>query len=223
MIRVMVGATGLDIVKGVASTSMTDATAAEDTVYGTLIAPSLVAPNHDHFFNYRLDFDVDGTNNSVRTALVPQDPAGRLAAPQHRVTKSNADDRARGPDRHRPRHGQVPRRSTRPRPTASAIRSPTSCSTPTTRGCNWPPRTGRPARGFLASRSLGHALRPGRALRRWRLHLCQQGAGRPVGLDRAEPADPQPGHCRLGQSSGMHHEPRAEDMPVMPMIWHSFK
>jgi primary-amine oxidase len=22
---------------------------------------------------------------------------------------------------------------------------------------------------------------------------------------------------------GMHHLPRAEDMPVMPMIWHSFK
>ena len=73
MIRVMVGATGLDIAKGVASTSMKDATAAEDTAYGTLIAPNLVAPNHDHFFNYRLDFDVDGTKNSfVRTALVPK-------------------------------------------------------------------------------------------------------------------------------------------------------
>ena len=72
MIRVMVGATGLDAVKGVASKSMHDPTAAEDTRFGTLIAPNLVAPNHDHFFNYRLDFDVDGQANMfTRTALVP--------------------------------------------------------------------------------------------------------------------------------------------------------
>lgn len=72
MIRVMVGATGLDAVKGVASRSMSDPTAAEDTRYGTLIAPHLVAPNHDHFFNYRFDFDVDGQANMfTRTALVP--------------------------------------------------------------------------------------------------------------------------------------------------------
>ena len=37
-----------------------------------MIAPNLVAPNHDHFFNFRLDFDVDGqTNTFMRTALVP--------------------------------------------------------------------------------------------------------------------------------------------------------
>ena len=51
---------------------MKDATAAADTAYGSLIAPNLVAPNHDHFFNFRLDFDVDGTANSfMRTALLP--------------------------------------------------------------------------------------------------------------------------------------------------------
>lgn len=71
-IRVMVGSTGLDAVKGVASTSMADETAEADTSHGTLIAPNLVAPNHDHFFNFRLDFDIDGQANSfMRTALVP--------------------------------------------------------------------------------------------------------------------------------------------------------
>jgi primary-amine oxidase len=29
------------------------------------VAPYLVAPHHQHFFNFRLDFDVDGTANSI--------------------------------------------------------------------------------------------------------------------------------------------------------------
>ena len=32
---------------------------------GHLVAANVVAPHHQHFFNFRLDFDVDGTNNSV--------------------------------------------------------------------------------------------------------------------------------------------------------------
>ncbi|HTU64283.1 MAG TPA: hypothetical protein VMF89_37715, partial [Polyangiales bacterium] len=77
-IRIMIGATGLDAVKGVAATSMSSATAAADTRYGTLIAPNLVAPNHDHFFSFRLDFDVDGTDNAfMRSSLEPAKvPAG---------------------------------------------------------------------------------------------------------------------------------------------------
>jgi primary-amine oxidase len=63
-INVRVGATGIDSVKGVATRVMTDATAAADTRYGTLVAPNLVAVNHDHYFNFRLDLDVDGPTNS---------------------------------------------------------------------------------------------------------------------------------------------------------------
>ena len=33
--------------------------------YGTLVAPQVYAPNHQHFFNMRLDFDLDGVSNSV--------------------------------------------------------------------------------------------------------------------------------------------------------------
>ena len=57
-IRVEVGATGIDLVKAVASKTMSDATADADTRYGTLVAPNVVAPYHDHFFNFRLDLDV---------------------------------------------------------------------------------------------------------------------------------------------------------------------
>ncbi|MGI9383398.1 MAG: hypothetical protein ACR2PO_09600, partial [Methyloligellaceae bacterium] len=64
MMRVEMGATGIDIPKGVKSKSMSDRTAKSDTMYGTLVAPNIVLPNHDHFFSFRLDFDVDGPKNS---------------------------------------------------------------------------------------------------------------------------------------------------------------
>lgn len=75
-IQIELIATGLDAVKGVATRHMKDATAAADTRYGSLIAPHLVAPNHDHYFNFRLDFDIDGTDNTfARTALEPRKAA----------------------------------------------------------------------------------------------------------------------------------------------------
>ncbi len=38
----------------------------EKPKYGTVIAPLLYAPNHQHFFNMRLDFAVDGIENTVQ-------------------------------------------------------------------------------------------------------------------------------------------------------------
>jgi primary-amine oxidase len=37
----------------------------EKRKYGTVLAPGLYAPNHQHFFNIRLDMSVDGQHNSV--------------------------------------------------------------------------------------------------------------------------------------------------------------
>ncbi|MBC8165143.1 MAG: tyramine oxidase, partial [Bryobacteraceae bacterium] len=42
--------------------------------YGALIAPQLYAPNHQHFFNVRLDFDLDGTANTVQRVDIEADP-----------------------------------------------------------------------------------------------------------------------------------------------------
>ena len=63
-IRVDVALTGIDAPKGVRSTTLASSSAGQDTRYGALLAPNLVAPNHSHFFNFRLDLDVDGRNNS---------------------------------------------------------------------------------------------------------------------------------------------------------------
>lgn len=48
--------------------------AGEEPRYGSLVAPLLYAPNHQHFFNVRLDFDVDGTENIVQQIDVVSDP-----------------------------------------------------------------------------------------------------------------------------------------------------
>jgi len=37
----------------------------EKSKYGALIGPQLYAPNHQHFFNVRMDFDIDGATNTV--------------------------------------------------------------------------------------------------------------------------------------------------------------
>lgn len=46
----------------------------EKPKHGTVIAPRLYAPNHQHFFNVRLDFDVDGVQNTVQRLDVVADP-----------------------------------------------------------------------------------------------------------------------------------------------------
>ncbi len=64
-VRVRAGATGMDAVKTVASENADATDAARDTAYGMHVAPHLVAPYHDHYFNFRIDIDVDGTRNTL--------------------------------------------------------------------------------------------------------------------------------------------------------------
>ncbi|WP_158292087.1 copper amine oxidase [Paracraurococcus ruber] len=72
-IRIDVGATGMDAVRGVAARSMADPTAAAETMTGMLIAPGAVGVWHDHYISFRLDLDVDGPTNSIlRERLAPR-------------------------------------------------------------------------------------------------------------------------------------------------------
>lgn len=79
-IRVRVGATGFDLVKAVKSRTAAEDADGRDGMYGRFIAENTVGVNHDHFFSFRLDFDVDGTANSfVRDKLrVKRLPPDRL-------------------------------------------------------------------------------------------------------------------------------------------------
>src|SRR5215211_2924256 len=57
--------TGIMLSKGVSLTSMTGDSSGHDMGGAHLVAPYVAAPHHQHFFNFRLDFDVDGPKNSV--------------------------------------------------------------------------------------------------------------------------------------------------------------
>src|SRR5882724_1560546 len=44
--------------------------------YGNLVAPALYAPNHQHFFSFRCDFDLDGEENAVYEVNIVADDTG---------------------------------------------------------------------------------------------------------------------------------------------------
>lgn len=61
----------------------------EKSPYGAEIAPQLYAPNHQHFFNMRLDFDLDGVANTIQRVDVEADPEGD-ANPFHNAFQAKA-------------------------------------------------------------------------------------------------------------------------------------
>jgi len=63
-IKIGVGATGSVEVKAVRSKTAAEDTDGRDRRYGHFVAENTVAVNHDHYFCFRLDLDVDGPANS---------------------------------------------------------------------------------------------------------------------------------------------------------------
>jgi len=87
-IDVDVELTGIVEVKGVHRTSEMDMPDKNDYSYnghsfGTLVHPHVEAINHQHFFVFRLDMDIDGANNNavmeMNTKLVPPGPQNPYA------------------------------------------------------------------------------------------------------------------------------------------------
>lgn len=75
---------GIVLMKGVAATECQACDSrhhpAPEDRHGSLVAPHIVAPHHQHFINVRLDLDVDGTSNSVKEINV-ESPRGRRQNP----------------------------------------------------------------------------------------------------------------------------------------------
>ena len=71
------GLTGIMLTKGVRSSTVTSHVEDEHGARSWhLVAPNVAAVHHQHFFNFRLDLDVDGESNDVREVNVHAVPAG---------------------------------------------------------------------------------------------------------------------------------------------------
>ena len=223
-IDIMVGATGINALKGVKATSMTSPTAAADTRYGTLVASNLVSVNHDHYFNFRLDFDIDGTANRFQrdvyhpVRLPASSPRRSIytVSPLVATTETAA------------------RYNMGPMPTKFRVLSTTATNA-----------VGNPTSYELMPMSESHQLLSDDdyPLRRagftkyafWVTPFAEReryAAGDYVFQSKG--GDGLPAWTAKGRSVkdtdlvvwhtiGMHHLPRAEDVPVMPILWTGVK
>ncbi len=96
-IRIGVGATGSVEVKAVRSRTAAEDRDGKDRRYGHFVANNTVGVNHDHFFCFRLDLDVDGPENSfikdeLKTERLPAEhPRRSLWVAEPKIAKTEAD------------------------------------------------------------------------------------------------------------------------------------
>ena len=93
-IDVNVNATGTTLNQGISSAS-------QGNQYGTVVTPKIAAPGHQHFFDFRIDFDVDGTANRVVEENAGVDGIARW----QRVADPGDDARHGGLTRREPGNG----------------------------------------------------------------------------------------------------------------------
>jgi primary-amine oxidase len=221
-ITLRVGATGFDATKSTSAKDMESPTALADTAYGTLIAPYTVAINHDHYFNFRLDLDVDGTQNAlVRDAFIPG-PAKNSATRKSLWTLKTQRYAAEGPvvPDHMATGGETwrvinPNEKTdlkfNPSYWIDLHHTATSILDPQD-----PPqmRAGFSAQNLWVSKFRGD--------QKWAAglypNLSTKDEGLPAFVAKAEPISNE--DIVLWYTMGFRHAPRPEDFPILPTFWH---
>lgn len=221
-VRIDVGATGIDQVKGVAARSMADPSAGADTTYGTLVAPHLVAVNHDHFLSFRLDVDIDGTGNTLlrerlapstfdgdggrrslwRVVAAPVDAEGPIEADEHggeeiwKIVNPNLRNGL----------GAHPGYVLRPGHSAVSLLTPDD---------------GAQRRAAFSAAPLWITAYDPKELYAAGPYPNQSRGGDGLPAYAAQHRPVVNADIVLWCTIGFHHVPRPEDWPVMPTLWHS--
>ena len=230
-IRIAVGVTGILEVKPVGSQSVgmdpdgrADSASRRDQEFGRLLAPHILGVNHDHFFSFRLDFDVDGPNNSLAVDQLTQ---RTLPASHPRRSLWVVDERIPAKEK----DAQLDMSMAQPalwRIINPGVRGkvgypvsyelvPDHNAMSLLSSDDWPARRAGFVRHHLwitpysADERFAAGEYPTRSNTEYGLPAWTR-ANRPIANT----------DIVAWYTLGIHHIPRAEDWPVMPTTWHSF-
>ncbi len=224
-IRVRVGASGFDQTMAVNSRSAADDPKGEASRYGRFIAENSVGIDHDHFFSFRLDFDIDGSANSfVRDKfqvkrLPAENPRKSLWVAEPETAKTEEQAKARMSMEH---------------PEGWRVINP-NVKGPLGYPVGYELMPGDNAMSLLlpddypqmrAGFTDYHVwVTPYRANERYAAgdypFLSKGGEGLPAWTKANRPIENT--DIVLWYTVGFHHVPHAEDWPVMPTVWHEFE
>lgn len=222
-IRVRVGASGEAEAKIV---EQADASSGgEADAYGRFVDRHIVAVNHDHYFNFRLDLDVDGTRNSfvadrLVTKKLPADHPRRSLWTQRGQKLRKESEAKLNIDLRKPVLWRVVNAASKNRVgyPASYQLAPGRNSTTLLTADDYPRRRA----GFLDYHLWVTPYDPNE---RWAAGehptLSEPGQGLPKWTSKDRGIDET--DLVLWHSIGMQHVVRAEDWPVMPVAWRSFE
>jgi primary-amine oxidase len=193
--------------------------------FGRFVAPQIVAVNHDHYFNFRLDLDVDGAANSLlidrlKIQTLPPDHPRRSVWVRDPVLARQEADAKLHVNHERPTLWRVLSSARTNRvgyPTSYQLLPGMNCH-PLLSADDYPRRRA----GFIDHHLWVTPYQPDERYAAGEYPtLSQPGQGLPAwtGMNRSI----RDTDIVLWYTVGMHHVVRAEDWPVMPVLWHSFE
>ena len=231
-IRVAIGATGIADAKAVnqnnALASAVPGRAAPDLpadAYGRFVDENVVAVNHDHYFSYRLDLDVDGSENSLQldrlvSTTLPEDHLRRSVWVKKSKIPVKESEAKLNINFDRPTLWRVTSAQRQ-----NHVGYPTSYQLmPGMNGNTLLSEDDYPRRraGFINHHLWVTPFDPEERFAAGEYPtLSTPGQGLPAWTSQDRNiADTD---IVLWYTIGMHHMVRAEDWPVMPVLWHSFE
>lgn len=214
-IQVRLGATGIVATMNTRAESAADGT--NDDAYGRFVDDNVVAVNHSHYFNFRFDFDIDGPRNDfhlgkvVPKALADDSPRKSIWVYEDDTLDTEAEGRLNGHDLWRVASSDVTNGNGYP--TSYQIMAGMNAHAKID-PADWP----RARAGFVDNALWVTRYKPEERFAAGDFPTQSQPGG---GLPSYSTDEDIAGEdIVVWYTMGMHHVVRAEDWPVMPVLWH---
>ena len=222
-IEVRVGTTGILEVKATKDKDALEAESDADA-YGRFVDRNIVAVNHDHYFSYRLDLDIDGSTNRfvvdrLVTRRLPTDHPRRSVWVREEHFPASEHEARLDINLSRPALWRVlsNERRNSSYPTSFQVLPGRNANTLLSKD-DYPRRRA----GFIDHHLWITPQRDGeRHAAGDHPTLSEPGLGLPAWTAADRPIRDR--DIVVWHTIGMHHLPRSEDWPVMPTMWYGFE